>query len=331
MTVPPIQPATSAARRGFTLVEILVVIGILALLAAVLLPAINMARRSAYRTAEASALQSIATALDQYQSDHGDYPRFDQSNTGTAPSAGTAVLNENTERGARLLARALFGPAPKTSVNDNPASVSDADLLAAFQDGHESTDTDTFGFKPSRQEVFDAGSNSYAWYLPGKPSGPYLDGGRWNLREAAAGSGFDASVVILDRNEQPYLYYPRRSGTVANSEPYGNVTFDGASRASGGLVSVDPAGARQAGQYNAADNHLHLPAALSGTNVDDDGDGVPDETGLLNYLLGDTNLDGVIGPGETQAYDGPFLLIASDDLSDYGIEVVVNFTPQPNP
>ena len=333
MTVPPHQPAPAAARHGFTLVELLVVIGILALLAAVLLPAINSVRRSAFRTAEASALQSIATALDQYQSDQGDYPRLDESTLTTTPGslADEPALNYNGERGARLLARALFGPAPKTQPSVETPPVVINDLLRAFQDGHEATAADTFGFKPSRQVVPD-GSGGQTWYLPGKPSGPYLDGGRWNLRKAAG--GFDASVVILDRNDEPYLYYPRRSGTVANSETYSNVTFDGASRASGSLVSVNGptlSNIRQQGLYNAFDNHNHLPAALSGTNVDDDGDGIPDETGLLNYLLGDTNLDGAIGPGETQAYDGPYLLIASDDNNNYGVDSVVNFTPQPTP
>src|SRR5271166_3973501 len=76
-------------RGGLTLVELLVIVGIIGLLAAILLPAVQAARESARRASCLNNLRQLGIALQGYVAVNGVFPA---AVNGTGFSAHTQVL-----------------------------------------------------------------------------------------------------------------------------------------------------------------------------------------------------------------------------------------------
>ncbi len=88
-------------HRGFTLVELLVVISIIAILIALLLPALALARLAADNTVSTSNLRQIGIGMDEYANDYDSF---------LPPAGDTLNLGENGAGWITLLATGSAKP-----------------------------------------------------------------------------------------------------------------------------------------------------------------------------------------------------------------------------
>ncbi len=79
-------------NQGFTLVEIMIVVAIIALLAAVALPSFLRARKQAQNAKFLNALRVATSAVETYVIENGNYPP--DSNRGVVPAGLGSYLDE---------------------------------------------------------------------------------------------------------------------------------------------------------------------------------------------------------------------------------------------
>ncbi len=304
--------------RGFTLIEILVVVGIIVVLASILVPLAGRALRQARMTRTAADMASIGTALEAFKADHGDYPRVG------LPNLGFALLGKN-----------LFGPLGDGATSTGP----DPDDPPAYVAGTtyrpgDVVQTDGTGgsvhFLCIAENTGVATTDATKWIecdpasinatAPaikltdgvdgvgltvrdgGKKWGPYLQEGKFKFR----------GVAILDGNDNPILYFPTRPGT-ANINL--GTAYLPAVIANPTLTSND-----DQAKYDAFDNWAQFARA-----------GETDERAAqwrIHAMLGDFNCNGRIDLNTTEAAiaERPYLLWAAGPDGFFGPTAITDGT-----
>lgn len=93
---------TRISPRGFTLIEILTVIAVIGILAAILIPTTSSARTAARKAKTRGQFAQWAAAIEAFRQEYGYYPTFETS------GAGLNKVNGNTAGGTNLTATHRF-------------------------------------------------------------------------------------------------------------------------------------------------------------------------------------------------------------------------------
>ncbi len=136
--------AVKGKKTGFTIVELLVVLGIVALLTGLLVPALNVVRNTAREAKQKAQFSTIELGLSAFKNDYGDYP----------PSNWTPAELTGDYCGAQKLAEALLG---WDLLGFHPSSAWRSDGLdvgggATTYDPAETRDVDSDGVPDSLNE-----------------------------------------------------------------------------------------------------------------------------------------------------------------------------------
>ncbi len=210
MTSPTLQTDRPTVRRGFTLVELLVVMGIIIVLIGILVPTLIRAYSAADKTKAAADLQSIGVALEAYRGDFGDYPRIDRS----------VATGYGQDTGAVVLCKALVGAGGTVEPVATPyatlTSYNPGDLVSYSGVNYVYIRYTTGTINAGNPAVPSVGSANPYWApwltvdglngpgfrirQQGKVYAPYLQMDRFKI--VAGGT------MLADLNNNPILYYP---------------------------------------------------------------------------------------------------------------------------
>lgn len=277
-------------RKAFTMVELLVVIGILVLLVSILLPAISKAYDEARRTSDAADLAAISQGLDAYRNDFGDYPRIDT----------TLVLNQSQYPGSVLLCWALIAPGPQGNGGGTPFG------------------SDGYG-DPTGSNLNLPGPGFRVRGTQGAVHQPYVNVDRFKMGVVATSGTVtpattttafnDSTTVILDRFSQPILYFAGNKQAAVTAAAIGSYVGQGAYP--GGPVPVNPALNPRYNSNDAPINQLFsysignspltpikaMLRLMPGVNTDPSGNQTLDPSAATsaNYLLWSAGPDGKFG------------------------------------
>ncbi len=121
--------AEGGSRRGFTLLELLVVFAIIGLLASLVLPAVLRTKTKAQVQQARMEINQIVSAITEYHSCYGRFPVSDKA------SAAAAALNEDVTYGAMIEESQTWIAGPRTYLTNNCEVTAILLDLEAYGDG----------------------------------------------------------------------------------------------------------------------------------------------------------------------------------------------------
>ncbi|MEF8792650.1 type II secretion system major pseudopilin GspG [Thiohalorhabdus sp.] len=132
-------PRAPNRQRGFTLIELMVVVVILGILAAVVVPNVMERPEQARITAAKNDIKAIKSALDMYKLDNHGYPTTDQGLEALVEEPRTEPQPANWSRYLDSLPKDPWGNPYRYL---NPGKRGDVDVFSLGPDSQQGTDDD---------------------------------------------------------------------------------------------------------------------------------------------------------------------------------------------
>lgn len=222
---------TRSQKRGFTLIEVLVVVAILALLVSILLPSLKRARRQARLVTCSSNISQIAKGLmiyavesrGRYPTRRANYPNQVQYTRTAQPDIRRFLYHKAANRQALVLWCPLMSSSYYFQPQNSSKGISEEDDRLWSKVYFVADGARGYGGDPS----YMMGYNMFAGMMPGHYSGPFFwaESGNRSRDHEPRDSGHPQDAIVADVNESwPAEGYstplnPYRTFHAENAEP----------------------------------------------------------------------------------------------------------------